>query len=181
MKHVLRYVKGTTNYGISYTTGGNDVITGYCDADWAGDISDRKSTSGYMFILAGGPVSWKSKKQTCVSLSTAEAEYVALASASQEAIWIGKLLDQLGERITFVTILDDSQSAIAMTKNVQYHGRAKHIDIKYHFIRQQIEAKTVKLQYCPTSEMIADILTKGLSREQHNKLMKLMKMKLFKQ
>ena len=116
-------------------------------------------------------MSWRSKKQTCVALSTAEAEYVALASATQEAVWLCDLLNCLNESVSKpVVIHSDSQSAIAMTKNPQFHGRAKHIEIKYHYAREEVEKGTVNLKYCPTSEMLADVLTKGLSKDQHNKL-----------
>ena len=144
---------------------------GYCDADWAGDVDDRKSTSGYLFHLAGAPVSWRSKKQTCVALSTAEAEYVALASAAQEAAWFRDLLRCLNRNVIKPIIIhSDSQSAIAITKNPQCHGRTKHIAIKYHYTRGEVVKGTVKLKYCPTNEMLADVLTKGFSKDQQNKL-----------
>ena len=110
----------------------------YSDADWAGDTSDRKSTSGYIFVLSGGPVSWSSKKKKCVALSTAEAEYVALSEAAQECLWLRQLeleLECPPEDPTL--IFEDDQSAIAMAKNPQFHGRAKHIDIRHYFVREQ--------------------------------------------
>ena len=175
VKRIMRYLRGTSDYGIMYTKDHESVLTGHCDADWAGDVSDRKSTSGYVFSLAGAPVSWRSKKQTCVALSTAEAEYMSLASSTQEAIWLHELMNQLDEPSTeAMVIYSDSQSAIAMAKNPQFHGRSKHIDIKYHFIRGKIADGTVKLLYCPTENMQADILTKGLSKEKHNKFCRLM-------
>ena len=171
LKRLLRYLKGTTKYGILYTKGGASKCIGFSDADWAGDINDRKSTSGYVFMLSGGAVSWSSKKQKCVALSTAEAEYVALSSAAQESIWLRQLITELGSPPEEPTLIfEDNQSAIAMTKNPQFHGRAKHIDIKHHFIREQVSQGNVKLEYCPTTEMTADILTKGLSRESFDKL-----------
>ena len=171
VKRILRYLKGTSEQGIKYSKDSKENIIGYCDADWAGDRSDRKSTSGYVFHLAEAPISWRSKKQSCVALSTAEAEYVALASAAQEAVWLRELLRQLdGPVEEATTIFDDSQSAIAMAKNPQFHGRAKHIGIKYHYIRGEINNGTVKLQYLPTAEMPADILTKGLAKDRHEKL-----------
>lgn len=176
VKRIFRYIKGTKDLGIGYCHGlSSDDILGYCDADWAGDVNDRKSTSGYVFHLAGGPISWRSKKQTCVALSTAEAEYVALAAAAQEAVWLKKMISQMGtDQRKAVTIFDDSQSAIAMTRNPQFHGRSKHIDIKYHFIRDLVEEGAVNLVYCTTKEMVADILTKGLCREQHERLKEMM-------
>ena len=170
VKRILRYLKGTTECGITYSTSDDNNPTGHCDADWAGDVGDRKSTSGYVFTLSGAPVSWRSKKQQCVALSSAEAEYIALSSAAQEAVWLRLLMEDLdGKTETPMTLFDDSQSAIAMTKNPQFHGRAKHIEIKYHFIREHVEKGTVKLLYCPTDDMLADILTKGLGKEKHLK------------
>ena len=166
-KRVLRYLKGTSNLGIVFKGDSPDGPAVFSDADWAGDAGDRKSTSGYMFCIAGGPVSWRSKKQSTVALSTAEAEYVALSSAAQECVWMRRLNSDLGNsREEPTTIMEDNQSCIAMAKNPQQHGRSKHIDIKYHFVRELVENKTIKLKYCPTKEMIADFLTKGLNREQ---------------
>lgn len=171
LKRLLRYLKGTTMFGILYTKGGASECIGFSDADWAGDTNDRKSTSGYVFMLNGGAVSWSSKKQKCVALSTAEAEYVALSSAAQESIWLRQLLMELGSSPETPTVIfEDNLSTIAMTKNPQFHGRAKHIDIKHHFIREQVSHGTVQLEYCPTTDMTADILTKGLSRETFVKL-----------
>ena len=121
---------------------------GYSDADWAGDVEDRKSTSGYFFHLSGGAVSWSSRKQSCVALSTAEAEYMALASATQEAVWLHRLAaDMLVDFKGPLVIYEDNQSAIAMSKNPQFHGRAKHIDIKFHYVRDQCNEKVIELQY----------------------------------
>ena len=171
LKRVLRYLKGTLNHGILYKQDGLDKCVGYSDADWAGDISDRKSTSGYIFMLSGGAISWSSRKQKCVALSTAEAEYVALSSAVQECIWLRQLEAELGNAIEGPSlILEDNQSAIAMAKNPQYHGRAKHIDIRHHFVREQVALGNIELQYCSTTEMTADMLTKGLNRERFCKL-----------
>ena len=127
-KRVLRYLKGTMNFGLFYK-GGSGVLR-YSDADWGGDVDDRKSTSGYMLQIAGGPVSWKSRKQDTVALSTAEAEYVALSIAAQECVWMRRLLSELGNPPGGpTTILEDNQSSIATARNPQFHGRAKHIDI----------------------------------------------------
>ena len=174
LKRVLRYLKGTTNHGILYqrqeTTPESELI-GFADADWAGDVTDRRSTSGYVFCLSGGAISWRSKKQDCVALSTAEAEYVALSSAGQESVWLRKLTAELGQVSSHpTTIYEDNQSAISMRKNPQYHGRAKHIDIRHHYIREQVSNKEIQVEYCPTNNMAADIFTKGLTREQFCRL-----------
>jgi len=167
-KRVLRYLKGTANLGIIFS-GGDEPrsCVGYSDADWAGDKEDRRSTSGYIFQIAGGPVSWRSRKQDTVALSTAEAEYVALSSAAQECVWMRRLNTELGNPPQGpTTILEDNQSSIAMARNPQYHGRVKHIDIKHHFVREQVSSGTIELKYCPTNEMLADMLTKGLAQQQ---------------
>ena len=152
-KRVLRYLKGTSNYGIIFRGDVSSVPIGYSDADWAGDIEGRESTSGYVFCIAGGPVSWRSKKQDTVALSTAEAEYVALSSAAQECIWIKRLNSEFGNMSDGPTvIMEDNQSCIAIAKNPQHHGRSKHIDIKHHFIRELVGNKTIELRYCPTKK-----------------------------
>ena len=157
LKRVMRYLKGTTSYGIMYNKKGSQECICYSDADWAGDVNDRKSTSSYLFQISGGAVTWSSKKQSCVALSTAEAEYVALSSAAQEAVWMRQLTTELQSSPKAPTVMyEDNQSAISMTKNQQFHGKGKHIAIKYHFIREQVSNGTIKIVYCPTKEMVAD-------------------------
>ena len=175
VKRILRYLHGTRSLGLIFTPEGTGECVGYSDADWGGDRDDRKSTSGYLFQMSGGAVSWRSKKQTCVALSMAEAEYIALASATQEAMWMRQLIGEIGicQQLEPTTIYEDTQSTICMAKNHQFHGRSKHISIKYHFVRDQVSKGAVTLRYCPTKDMIADILTKGLSREQFVKLRKI--------
>ena len=172
VKRIYRYLKGTKNYGILYCNDGScHECVAYSDADWGGDISDRKSTLGYMFQISGAAVSWRSKKRTCVALSTAEAEYIAMTSAAQESLWLQQLLTDLKrETVKSMVVYEDNQSAISMAKNPQFHGRSKHIDIKYHFIREQVKSGKVQLSFCQSNDMIADILTKGLSTGQFEKL-----------
>ena len=153
LKRVLRYLKGTVLHGITYTRKSSKECISYSDADWAGDLDDRKSTSGYLFQVSGGAVTWRSKKQSSVALSTAEAEYMALSSAAQEAVWLRQLTAELGSSPeTATTIFEDNQSAIALTKNPQFHGRAKHIAI----IREQVSNRTIELKCCPSNQMLAD-------------------------
>ena len=174
VKRILRYLKGTSNLGLIYKGDIAHEVAGYSDAEWAGDIGDRKSTSGYIFLLGGAAISWKSCKQTCVALSTAEAEYVALSAAAQEAMWLQRLVsDLLNKSIQETVIFEDNQSAICLAKNQQVHGRSKHIDIKYHFVRDMVEAGRLELVYCASEDMIADMLTKGLSTKQFEKLREL--------
>ena len=171
VKRILRYLRGTADYGLAYSPDSSGNCVGYSDADWGGDLDDRKSTSGYVFLISGGAISWKSKKQTCIALSTAEVEHVALAHAGQEAAWLRDLTATLENRShRLVVIFEDNQSTIAITRNPQYHGRSKHISIKYHFIRNQVNEGVVDLKYCPTQDMVADMLTKGLSKERFTKL-----------
>ena len=151
LKRILRYLKGTADLGLVYKEGTPIEVTGYSDADWAGDVQDQKSTSGYVFLLAGGAINWRSNKQTCVALSTAEAEYVALAAAAQEAMWLQRLMsDLLMKEIRKTTIHEDNKS------HQESHGRTKHIDIKYHFIRDLVEDERIQLTYCASEDMIAD-------------------------
>ena len=149
----------------------NEKCFGYCDAYLAGDNSDRKSTSGFCFTMGSGLISWKSCKQSCVALSTAEAEYVSLSLAAQEAIWLRKLLIDLNFCVDDpILIYEDNQSTICLAKSNRNHSRSKHIDVKFNFIRDVINDKKMLVEYCPTSDMVADIFTKGLSAERFNML-----------
>ena len=167
-KTILRYLSGTRQKGITYGGhGGNLNIVGYSDADWAGDKVDRKSTSGFIFMMNNGPISWCSKKQTSVALSSTEAEYMALTLAAKEATWLRLLLTELGlldegNQHAKIALRGDNQSAIALGSNPILHQRTKHIDIQHHYIRDEVEARRIELKYVPTAEMIADGLTKPL-------------------
>jgi len=136
VKRVLRYLKGTVNLALKYNQTESRALVGFSDADWAGDQDDRRSTTGNVFLLGGGAVSWLSKKQSTVALSTAVAEYVALSQAAQECVWLRRLLSDLGMDATPVVILEDNQGAIAIAKNPVDHSRTKHIDFRYHYIRE---------------------------------------------
>ena len=150
--------------GLLWKKDGSNECVGYPDFDRAGDTDDCKSTSGYMFQTSGAVISWRVKKQTCVALSTAKAECMALASEAQEAFWMRQSLTDLKNPPRQPTrIFEDSQSAICRAKNPQFHGRAKLTGIKYRFIREQVGKATVELQYCATQEMVADMLIKVLS------------------
>ncbi|GMG15967.1 unnamed protein product [Phytophthora fragariaefolia] len=135
VKRIFRYLQGAKSYGIRFSSGKDVDFQGYSDADWAGDLTDRKSTSGYLFKVTGGPISWGSKKQSSVSLSISEAAYIALSLAIQEGKWVHKLLCKIltaaGRATPMLQFFEDNQSCIKMTKNPVNHGRAKHIDIKY--------------------------------------------------
>ena len=171
IKRIMRYLKGTITDGITFKPDTSLILTGYCDADWGGDTDSRKSITGYIFKLGGGVITWRARKQPTVALSTAEAEYMSLSEATQEAIYLRQLLNELGYRQTEPTIIYiDNQSAIKIAENPVQHQRTKHIDIKHHFIRSSVEKKDIVLQYLPTNEMPADILTKSLPGPQFNKL-----------
>ena len=125
--------------------------------------------------MSGAAITWNSKKQSCVALSTTEAEYIALSKASQESIWLQQILIDKGEKQSNVIIIhEDNQSTIAMMKNPQFHGQAKHIDMKYHYARELAKEDKIELRYCLTEDMIADIMTKGIGRTQFEKLRKMM-------
>ena len=171
VKRILRYIKGTLNYGLKFS--GNGIsLKGYSDADWAGDLDTRRSTSGYIFQIGDSTVSWSSKRQTTVAKSSTEAEYVALSYATQEAVWLRKLLHSVG-MISLddpTTIYEDNIGAIELSRNAKFHNRTKHIDIAHHFVRERVKTKTIDVTHCPSKEMIADILTKGIPKFQFEKL-----------
>ena len=178
-KRVLRYLQGSQTTGLVYTTHNDEItiaVQGYCDADYAAD-DDRKSISGYLFTLAGSPISWQAKKQTTVAQSTVEAEYAAMAHATKEAIWLQYLLRDLGmSKYESKVLFCDNQGAISLAKNPSHHAKTKHVDVQLHFIRDHIEKGTINVEYCPTDDMIADLMTKGLARDRHAGLMGLMGM-----
>ena len=169
MKWVFCYLRGTTNDYILYD--GNSNIKGpivYCNADWASDPSDQKSISGYTVIISGAAISWSSKKQMTVSLSSTEAEYIAAAHATQEATWIHTFLSKIGHSLKEpVTLYVDNQSAIKLIENPVAHDHTKHIDIKYHFIQDAEARGIINVVYCPTNNQTADVLMKPLLREKH--------------
>jgi hypothetical protein len=161
VKRIFRYLKGSRNVSLVYG-GQKDDLRGWSDADGASQ-EHRRAISGYVFMVDGGAVSWCSKKQELVTLSTAEAEYVAMTHAAKEALWLRTLFGEVfGNIVEATTIFGDNKSAIALATSGQYHSRTKHIDIRYHFIRYIIDAGSIKLVYCPTNEQTADALTKAL-------------------
>ena len=160
-KGVLRYIAGTANFGITFG-GSNLTLEAYCDADYAGDIDTRRSTTGYVYILGGGAISWSSRLQPTVAASTTEAEYMAAAYAIKEALWLRTFLSELGLDTEPITIGADSQSAIKLLKNPVLSMRSKHIDVIYHFARERVARKDVSFKYISTTEMVADALTKPL-------------------
>ena len=169
VKHVLRYMKGTVNQRLVYTKAANFELTGYSDSDWAGSTPDRRSTTGYCFMLnpKGAPVSWKSKKQPTVALSSCEAEYMALSASTQEAHFLAMLLSGFQPDKSFepVLIQGDNQGALSLVKNNIVHNLSKHIDIRYHYIRESYHSGRIDVLYVPSELNVADVLTKPVSRQ----------------
>lgn len=169
-KRLLRYIAGTQDFGIWYSNVADFKLIGFTDSDWAGSLDDRRSTSGYVFTFGSGAVSWSSKKQAVTALSTTEAEYVAAASSACQATWLRRLIADLDQEQNEATeILCDNSSAIAITKNPTMHGRTKHIDIRFHFIRDLVADGLITLKFCSTHEQMADIFTKSLTYDKHVK------------
>jgi predicted aspartyl protease len=162
-KRVVRYIKGTINFGIKFKKSKEFKLFGFSDSDWAGSIDDMKSTSGYCFCFGSGVFSWSSKKQETVAQSTAEAEFVAATSAVNQALWLRKILSDLHlEQKEDTKIFVDNQAAIAISHNPVFHGKTKHFNIKLFFVREVQKDNVVALVYCKTEEQIADIFTKPL-------------------
>ena len=217
-KRALRYLQESKDYGIRFMAGEPGVFPEpvcYTDSDWAGDKENRRSTGGYVFMLAGGAVSWKTKRQSVVAMSSTEAEYIALSEATKEAVWMRRLLVEIESRVVKRPVLDaaayheeelvrqwepeheeiqdparepeqilvsmrpqvilaDNQGSIKMTENVLGNTRAKHIDLRYHYVRDAWQDSKICLQYEPTETMTADILTKPLARDRHWSLLRAM-------
>lgn len=170
-KRVLRYLKGTADYGVFYKKGKGNQLIGFSDSDYAGDLEDRKSTSSQVFMLSSGAVSWSSKKQQVVTLSTTEAEFIAAASCACQAVWLRRILKEIHcNQVGPTLIYCDNRSAIKLSKNPVLHGRSKHIDVRFHFLRDLTKEEVVELVYCQSQDQIADILTKPLKLETFVKL-----------
>jgi hypothetical protein len=181
VKRILRYLSKTAHVGLTYD--GNQMhqdqninITAYTDADWGGDYQDRKSTTGYLTKINGATISWATKKQQTVALSTAEAEYMGVSAGVQELLWIKQFISELlavqaQEAITCVVpiLYCDNQAAVSISHNDVHHHRTKHIDIRHHFIRDHVKQGNVKLQWVPTHAQLADGLTKALDTVKFHK------------
>ncbi|GKV07267.1 hypothetical protein SLEP1_g19063 [Rubroshorea leprosula] len=174
-KRIMRYLKGTFDHGLFYSSSSNCALVGYSDSDWGGDLDDRKSTTGYCFNFGSTACSWSSKKQSIVALSTCEVEYVAVASSACQAIWLQSLKNQVRVPIEEpMKIFVDNISAINLAKNPVQHGRSKHIDIRFHYSRDLIDKRVIELKYYKSENQVADILTKPLKYEAFVKLKSMM-------
>ncbi|GJQ99145.1 retrovirus-related pol polyprotein from transposon TNT 1-94 [Tanacetum coccineum] len=169
LKRILRYVKGTESLGLFYSSSKEYTLTGYSDSDWHGDVDDRKSTSGYVFFMGKTAFTWASKKQPIVALSTCEAEYVAASWTVCHAIWLRNLLRELQNPQHGPTeVKVDNKSAIELARNPVHHERSKHIDVRFHFIREHIRNRDVQLTHVMSRDQAADIFTKALPAELFN-------------
>jgi len=163
-KHVIRYLAGTVNMGIVFAKGDGSIsLFGYCDADYAGSLDNRRSTTGYCFLCNDAIISWSSRLQQTVAVSTAEAEYMAAAAAVKEALWLQHLCTDMHLLMQPTTIYSDNQAALSLLRNPTTSQRSKHIDILYHFARERAADGDVNFVYCNTSSQLADALTKPLS------------------
>ncbi|XP_069149149.1 secreted RxLR effector protein 161-like [Solanum lycopersicum] len=165
-KRILRYLKKTGDLVLFYPAGDTFDLVGFADADFAGYQVDRKSTSRMAHFLGSSLISWGTKKQNSVALSTAEAEYVAVAACCSQLLWIRQHLEDFGIHIKAIPLMCDNTSAVSVGKNPVHHKRTKHIDVRHHFLRDNVEKGNIVLTYCPTEEQIADIFTKALSKDQ---------------
>jgi hypothetical protein len=169
IKRILRYLAGTKTLGITYrksqdVTGIDNLFHGYADAAYA-NADDFKSTTGYVFLAAGGAITWKSKKQTVIALSSTEVEYVALSEAGREATWLRNLYSELGFLQNLLTeIKGDNEGSVILTHNPQFHQQSKHIALRHHWIRDLVTDKVIDIQNCRDPEQTADVLTKALPK-----------------
>ncbi|PNX67789.1 cationic amino acid transporter 1-like protein, partial [Trifolium pratense] len=168
-KRILRYIRGTMDYGILFpnTDKGNQCeLIAYTDSNWCGDANDRKSTAGYLSLLNNAPIAWCSKKESVVALSSCEAEYIATSLCACQAIWLVNLMEEMtGEDHGSVTMNIDNISAINLAKNPVAHGKSKHIEMRFHYLREQVNNGRLCLQHCKSEEQIADIMTKSVQTE----------------
>lgn len=169
VKRIIRYLKGTSEAKLCYSKDDGPIVHGYSDADWASDVDERRSCSGCVFLSQGGAISWFSKRQPTIALSSAEAEYMALSTSGQEALWLRQFqMDLLClESMDAITVYCDNKSAIDLSHKNGYNGRTRHIDIRHHFIREYIQDRKVYVEHIGTELMVADVLTKPLAKDKH--------------
>jgi hypothetical protein len=173
LKRLIGYLHTTRDLWLTFG-GVNATLEGFSDADWASQ-SHRHSISGYAFFMGKGAVTWSSKKQAIVALSSTEAEYIAQTHAAKELIWLRAFLGELTIPFSEPTTLHcDNQGAIALSKDNKFHARTKHIDIRYHFIREAVENKKIHMHYVPTDDNVADIFTKPLAKPKFEKFVKML-------
>lgn len=173
-KRILRYLKGTMDYGLLFPadlSSENAEMVGFTDSDWCGGQDDRRSTAGYVFQFCSGSISWCSKKQSVVALSSCEAEYIAAALGACQALWLENLMDEPKlQQKKPMKLLIDNKSAINLAKHPVAHGRSKHIQTRFHFIRDEVNSGKLELEHCQTENQVADIFTKALKVEKFEEL-----------
>jgi hypothetical protein len=173
--HVIGYVKNTLDYGLTYLRDEELSPMAFVDADYGGCRDTRRSTSGYVFTMTGGPVTWSSKRQSMVALSTVEAEYVAMSRCAQQMVWMQSWLDEVTIEHTRPGVMKgDCRGAIALTKNTKDHEKVKHIDIRHHYICELIQSEAITIEQIPSAENAADIFTKPLSHDVHHRLLQML-------
>ena len=178
LKRLMSYLDTTRDLWLTLASGENRPLVIYTDADWASQ-SDRHSISGYAMQMGSGTVTWSSKKQQIVALSSTESEYIGQTHALKEVLWVRQLLGEITTKFTMpTTLLSDNQGAIALAKNNKFHARSKHINIRYHFIRESIANKDVELAYVPTADNIADIFTKALAAQKFTRFREMLGLRL---
>ena len=164
VKRLINYLGSTKNLWLTFGNNTKTLLKGYRNADWDSQAHCH-SISGFSFHYGSGAISWSSKKQNIVALSSTESEYVALTHAGKEAIWLKTFVSEIaGQEIGSLTIAGDNQGSLDLAKDNKFHSRTKHIDLHYHFIREAVEDKKIKLEYVPTGDNIADIFTKVLAQ-----------------
>jgi len=171
VKQIMRYLHGTSNYSLVYSAKGKELqVTGYTDADFAGCQDTRRSTTGFTFLINGTAVTWSSQRQSIVSLSSTESEYLALGTGVKDAIWVSNFLDELGYTCKPLPILIDNRSAIQLASNPEFHRRTKYLDVRHHFVRETVKRGIISITYIPTEENVSDIFTKNLTKARLSKL-----------
>lgn len=170
VKRIMRYLylKGTIDYKLKYSRDGNGMMVEYTDSDWASEVDNRKSCTGFLFKLLNGAITWSSKRQPTEALSSTEAEYMALSSGVQEAVWLNQFGHELDSNFQdVIPIYCDNKSAIKLTECDGLRQRSKHIDVRYHFVRDKIRDGLINISYISTDQMAADNLTKAVPKEKH--------------
>ena len=162
LDRVLRYLKGTIDLGLTYDDSARPIC--YADASYGDDVTDRKSTYGNTLLVGNAAVTWASKKQRTIASSTTEAEYVSMCQASKNIVWATRFIKELHLEKALnnspIQLLGDNQGALGLIENPEHHSRTKHIDVQYHYVREVTDDGLISIGYVPTSDMIADVLTK---------------------
>lgn len=164
VKRILKYLHYTQDFKLNLGGKEDLDLVAYVDADWAGDTETRRSTTGFVFMIGNGLISWASRRQANITLSSTEAEYVALSEACIELRWIKMLMKDLNLDKSIATVYEDNQSFISLANEFKLNPKTKHIEVKFHHVKKLVENKEIILKYCPTTEMIADMMTKPLDR-----------------